>query len=89
MRPSKRTAEVVVAAAIILLALVISPIGIRFVTGRLDLPLRINVVSLTFDAFLLILAVTIVTRGRARQILFYPLACSLVFAAVAAIEVGA
>jgi hypothetical protein len=89
MRPSKRTAEVVVAAAIILLALVISPIGIRFVTGRLDLPLRVSVVSLTFDAFLLILAVTIIARGRARQILFYPLACSLVFAAVAAIEVGA
>jgi hypothetical protein len=72
-----------------MLALVISPIGIRFVTGRLDLPLRVNVVSLTFDAFLLILAVTIVARGRARQILFYPLACSLVFAAIAAIEVGA
>jgi hypothetical protein len=89
MRPSKRTAEVVAAAAIILLALAISPIGIRFVTGRLDLPLRVSVVSLTFDAFLLILAVTILARGRARQILFYPLACSLVFAAVAAIEVGA
>jgi hypothetical protein len=89
MRPSKRTAEVVAAAAIILLALAISPIGIRFVTGRLDLPLRVNVVSLTFDAFLVILAVTIVARGRARQILFYPLACSLVFAAIAAIEVGA
>jgi hypothetical protein len=89
MRPSTRAADIAVAAAIILLALAISPIGIRFVTGRLDLPLRVNVVSLTFDAFLLILAVTIVARGRARQILFYPLACSLVFAAVAAVEAGA
>jgi hypothetical protein len=89
MHLSTRAADIAVAAAIILLALAISPIGIRFVTGRLDLPLRVNVVSLTFDAFLLILAVTIVARGRARQILFYPLACSLVFAAIAAIEVGA
>jgi len=37
----------------------------------------------------LILAVTIVARGRARQILFYPLACSLVLAAIAAVEAGA
>jgi hypothetical protein len=89
MRLSTRAADIAVAAAIILLALAISPIGIRFVTGRLDLPLRVNVVSLTFDAFLLILAVTIVARGRARQILFYPLACSLVLAAIAAVEAGA
>src|SRR5262245_59461749 len=89
MRLSKRAAEIAVAAAIMLVALAISPIGICFVSGRFDLPLRVSVVSLTFDAFLLILAVTIVARGRARQILFYPLACSLVLAAVAAVEAGA
>jgi lysophospholipase L1-like esterase len=89
MRLSKRAADVAVAATIILLALAISPIGIRFVSGRLDLPLRVNVVSLTFAAILLILAVTIVSRGRARQILFHVLAWSFVLAAIAAVEVGA
>ena len=89
MRLSTRAADIAVAAAIILLALAISPIGIRFVTGRLDLPLRVNVVSPTFDAFPLILAVTIVARGRARHILFYLLASSLVLAAIAAVEVAA
>jgi hypothetical protein len=89
MRSPKRAAEIAVATAIILVALVISPIGIRLITGRLDLPLRVSVVSLTFDAFLLILAVTILARARARQVLFYPLVWSLVLAAIAAVEVGA
>ena len=38
MRQSPRSAEWTTAAAIVVVAIVISPIGIRLATGRLDLP---------------------------------------------------
>jgi len=86
---SKRAVDVAVAGAILLLALAISPIGIRLATGRLDLSLRVNVLSLTFDAFLLILAGAVVAHGRARQVLFHLLAWSFALVFIAAIEVAA
>jgi hypothetical protein len=89
MRLSERTAEWAVAATIILIAIAISPIGIRLATGRLDLNPRINAVSLTFDAVLLILAGAIVARGRAKPVFFHLLLWSLPLALLAALEAGA
>src|SRR5262245_6792227 len=89
MRLSERQAEWAIAAAIVMVAILISPIGIRLATGRLDLSPRINVLSLTFDAILLILAGAIVARGRAKPVFFHLLLWSLPFALLAALETGA
>ena len=64
---SRRRADFTIAAAIVAVAVVVSPIGIRLATGRLDLSSQINVLSLTFVLFLLILAGAGLTWGRARM----------------------
>ena len=63
MPRTKSAGECAAAAAIIVLATAVSPIGIEFATGRLDLSPRINVLSLTFDVFLLLIAVAIFRIG--------------------------
>jgi lysophospholipase L1-like esterase len=85
----KRAADFAIAAPIVIFAAAISPIGIRFWTGRLDLSPRVNIVSLTFDAFLLILAGAVLTSGRVRRVFFHLLACTIPLALLAAIEGGA
>src|SRR5262249_62206627 len=67
----------------------VSPIGIRFVTGRLDLSLRITVLSLTFGAFLLVLAGAVPSRGRMKVVLFYLLMLTFPLVVLAAIEAAA
>jgi hypothetical protein len=89
LRLSERAAEWAMAAALVVVAIAISPIGIRLATGRLDLSPRINVLSLTFDAILLILAGAIVARGRAKPVFFHLLLWSLPLALLAALETGA
>ena len=70
-------------------ALLISPIGIRAATGRLDLSPRVVFLSLTFDAVLIVLAAAAVTRGRLRRALFYVLAMISPLILLALAEVGA
>jgi hypothetical protein len=89
IRLSERQTEWAIAAAVVVIAIVISPIGIRLATGRLDLSPRINVLSLTFDAILLILAGAIVARGRAKPVFFHLLLWSLPLAMLAMLESGA
>jgi lysophospholipase L1-like esterase len=77
------------AAAIVAAAVAVSPIGIRVITGRLDLSPRVIAVSVIFDLFLLILAAAILSRGRTRQLFFHLLAWSFLLAVLALIEAGA
>jgi lysophospholipase L1-like esterase len=71
------------------IALAISPLGLRIATGRLDLNLRIEVVSLTLAVFLLIWSGAFVSYGSARRAFFYLIVGSFPFALLAAVEAGA
>ena len=73
---SPRTADFAIAGLIVVLAVTVSPIGICLTTGRLDLSPRITVLSLTFCAFLLVLAGAVPSRGRAKVVVFYLLMLS-------------
>jgi hypothetical protein len=85
---SRLKADFTIAAAIVAVAVIISSIGIRLVTGRLDLSPRTTVLSLTFVLFLLILAGAILTSGRARLAAFHLLAWTFPLVLLAAIELG-
>jgi hypothetical protein len=89
MRSSGRYVEWAFAAGLVALAVLISPIGIRLATGRLDLSPRINAVSLIFDAVLLVFAAAIVTRGHARRVLFHLLLWGSPLVLLAMLESGA
>jgi hypothetical protein len=86
---SRRKADLAIAAAIVAVAVIISSIGIRLVTGRLDLSPRTTVLSLAFVLFLLILAGAILTSGRARLAAFHLLAWTFPLVLLAIIELGA
>jgi hypothetical protein len=88
-RHSSRTFDFAAAAAILLLAAAISPLGLRLATGRLDLSPRITVLSLAFDVFLLVLAGAILASGRIRRVFFHFLAWTFPLALLAALEMGA
>jgi lysophospholipase L1-like esterase len=86
---SRRIADFAIAGVIVALAVTLSPIGIRFMTGRLDLSPRITVLSLTFSAFLLVLAAAVPSRGRMKVVMFYLLMMSFPLVLLAAIETAA
>ena len=88
-RSSGRYAEWAIAAGLVALAVLISPIGIRLATGRLDLGPHITALSMVFDAVLLILAGAIVARGRARRVLFHLLLWGSPLVLLAILETGA
>ena len=71
------------------IALAVSPLGLRIATGRLDLNLRIEVVSLTLAIFLLIWSGAFVSSGRVRRAFFYLNLWSFPLALLAAVEAGA
>ena len=89
MPPFQRASRFAVAAAIAALAAAVSPLGIRFWTGRLDLSPRVTILSLACVAFLLILAGAVVASGRARRVFFHLLAWTIPLALLVAIEGGA
>jgi lysophospholipase L1-like esterase len=84
-----RSGDFALAGAIVVLAAAISPIGIRLATGRLDLNPRVLIVSLVFDAFLLVLAAAVLSRGRIQILLFYVLFLTSPLVLLAALEVAA
>jgi lysophospholipase L1-like esterase len=86
---SRRIADFATAGLIVALAVALSPIGIRLMTGRLDLSPRITVLSLTFAVFLLVLAAAVLSRRRMRVVIFYVLALSFPLVLLAAIETAA
>jgi hypothetical protein len=71
------------------IALAVSPLGLRVATGRLDLNLRIEVLSLTLAVFLLIWSGAFVSSGRVRRAFFYLIVWSFPLALLAAVEGGA
>src|SRR5262245_18310830 len=83
---SRRIADFAIAGLIVALAVTLSPIGIRLMTGRLDLSPRITVLSLAFCAFLLVLAAALPSRGRLKVAMFYLLTLSFPLVLLAAIE---
>src|SRR5262245_33103383 len=83
---SRRIADFAIAGLIVALAVMLSPIGIRLMTGRLDLSPRITVLSLAFCAFLLVLAAALPSRGRLKVLMFYLLTLSFPLVLLAAIE---
>jgi lysophospholipase L1-like esterase len=86
---SRRIADFATAGLIVALAVALSPIGIRLMTGRLDLSPRITVLSLTFSAFLLVLAAGVLSRRRMRVVIFCVLALSFPLVLLAALETAA
>jgi lysophospholipase L1-like esterase len=89
MTRSNRLIEYVLAAGLAGAALIVSPVGIKFITGRTELTFRVNVISLTFVAFLLAVIAAVLAQGRLRRACFYALACVFPFAVLAGVELGA
>jgi hypothetical protein len=81
--------EFIVAAVFALVAGAISPFGIEHLTGRHDLPFRIEVVSVCFDLFLLSLSAALVAPARVRRFFFYVLALTFPLAFISGIEAAA
>ena len=87
----KRRGDFVFAAALMAIAAAFSPWSIELVTGRPTLSARILAISLTLDAFLIILAAAALVRGRARKIAFHLAAWTfpfVLFAGLEAVAVG-
>ena len=84
--PTGRLIEYGLAAALVGVAIVINPIGIKFFTHRDDLSFRVNTVSLTFVVFILVVALAILARGRLRKAGFYAMAFVFPFALLAGVE---
>src|SRR5262245_4783190 len=61
------------ALVLVVSSLLISPIGVKLVTGREDLSFRVTLVGLCFAAFLLAIAIAVAAVGRLRQVMFHVL----------------
>jgi hypothetical protein len=79
----------VLAGAAVALAVMISPWAIRWGTGRVELSIRVQALSLAFDAFLVVLAGALLTRGRLRELFFHLMFWAFPLAVLAALEVAA
>src|SRR5262245_39738851 len=71
------------------LSLLISPIGIKLITGREDLTFRVTLIGMCFAAFLLALAIAIASIGWLRQLMFYVLLIMLPAIFLAVLETAA
>ena len=89
VKTQSRATEISIGIGLAGIALAVSPVGLRFATGRLDFNLRIEVLSLTLAVFLLIWSGAFVSYGRARRAFFFLIAWSFPLALLAAIEAGA
>jgi lysophospholipase L1-like esterase len=86
MVQARRVADYTAAAAVAALAVAINPLVILLVTGRPDLSLRVNVVSITFDVFLAFILCALLTRGRARARFFHLVAWTFPLVLLAGLE---
>jgi lysophospholipase L1-like esterase len=86
MAQARRVADYAAAVAIAALAVAINPLVILLVTGRPDLSLRVNVVGITFDAFLVAILCALLTRGRARELFFHLVAWTFPLVLLAGLE---
>lgn len=83
---SRRHVDYWIAFAVIAFALAINPLTIRLLTRSAETGLRLLVLSLVFDLFLLALAAAMLTRGTARRFFFYLFVATLPFVAMAGLE---
>jgi lysophospholipase L1-like esterase len=88
LQPSKFQ-RYALAAFVVLLAAIVSPIGIETLAGRADVSFRIAMVSSFFSAFLLLVAGGIVSGGRVRTVLLHAVFWTSPFVLLACIEVAA
>ena len=77
------------AAIVAALALGVSPVGIRLLTGREDLSFRVTLISLALCAFLALVAAAALVAGRARRFMFHLIALALLVPILAGLEVAA
>jgi hypothetical protein len=89
VKTQSRTTDIGIGIGLAGIALVVSPVGLRIATGRLDFSLRVEVLSLTFVAFLLIWSGALICNGRARRAFFHLIVWSFPLALLATIEAGA
>jgi lysophospholipase L1-like esterase len=89
LKAHHRAIEIGMAIGLAGIALAASPVGLRIATGRLDLNLRIEVLSLTLAVFLLIWSGAFVSYGLARRAFFYLILWSFPLALLAVVEAGA
>ncbi len=85
-RRTDRLTEYSIAAALAVVVLIVSPLGIEFMTGRPELSFRVNVVSLVCVVFLVTLIAAVLAQGRLRQICFYAVALVFPFTLLAGLE---
>jgi hypothetical protein len=88
-KTQSRAVEIGIGIGLAGIALAASPVGLRIATGRLDLNLRIEVLSLTLAVFLLIWSGAFISYGSARRAFFYLIVWSFPLALLAAVEAGA
>ena len=88
-RSPRRIADFAIIGLILVFAAVVSPIGIRTVTGRLDLSPRMMALSLVFAVFLLLVAAAAASRGRMRIMVFYSVMLSFPVVLLAVMEAAA
>src|SRR5262245_27870362 len=77
------------ASVLVASLLLISPIGVKLVTGREDLSFRVTLVALCFAAFLLTIAIAVAAVGRLRQVMFHVLLVILPVNLLAILETAA
>src|SRR5262245_29123735 len=77
------------ASVLVASSLLISPIGVKLVTGREDLSFRVTLVALCFAAFLLTIAIAVAAVGRLRQVMFHVLLVILPVNLLAILETAA
>ena len=87
--PSGRTADYIVAAILVLLALAISPLGTILLDGIDSPSLRGVTIALALDAFLLLVVGGILARGRGRKFFLHAIAWTFPVAVLAALEAAA
>ncbi|MGB8533441.1 MAG: hypothetical protein WCD64_19710, partial [Pseudolabrys sp.] len=62
--------DYLIAVGLAALAVVISPYGIRILSGRVELSFRISLISLVIDGLLILFIGALLTRGRLRRTFF-------------------
>ncbi|MGC1588800.1 MAG: SGNH/GDSL hydrolase family protein [Pseudolabrys sp.] len=63
--------DYLIAVGLAALAVVISPYGIRILSGRVELSFRISLISLVIDGLLILFIAALLTRGRLRRTFFW------------------
>lgn len=89
MMPRIHFSRLAFASVFAVFSLLISPIGVKLITGREDLTFRVTLVGLCFAACLLVLAIAVASIGRLRQLMFHVLVMMLPVIFLAVLETAA